>query len=90
MFSMEPTAVDSKQRLRSLLAWEASDRDSRGMMWFGDVTKGHVGWIDAVAISVDVVSGDHTRAVTDTDFASMTDAEILALIRFSNHAEIEE
>jgi hypothetical protein len=59
-------------------------------MWFGDAAKEYVGWIDAVAISVDVVSGDRTRAVTDTDFATMTDAEILALVRLSNHADIEQ
>lgn len=81
LISAHPASIDSSRRLRSLLAWESTDRQNFGSIWFCDARNIEVGWIDAVAKSFTFVSRDR---LTSAELGTLNDAEILSRLNVTD------
>lgn len=84
LISADPTSIDSHRRIRSILDWESTDRQSFGSIWFGDSRKEEIGWIDAVARGLTFDSEDRLET---TDYSALSDAEILSRLKISEPNE---
>lgn len=80
LISADPASIDSNRRVRSILSWESADRQKFGSIWFGDSRKVAVGWIDAVARSLELVSRDQLIA---SELQTLSDEELLSRLSFS-------
>jgi hypothetical protein len=80
LISADPAAIDSSGRLRSILLWESADHQRFGTIWFGDSRQVEAGWIDAVAKSVALTSGDW---LAPSELPRLNDAEILSRLSVS-------
>lgn len=82
LVSADPASIDANRRLRSIFVWESTDRRRFGTIWFGDSRNVDVGWIDAVAESMSIVSEDQ---LTTSELVAFSDAEILARLHSTEH-----
>jgi hypothetical protein len=84
LISCDPTTVDRKERLRSIMFWETKDRKIGGQLHFGDSVRQDAPWIYRVARSFRVTLAPPT---VPRDIASKTDSEILSMIRIEHVPE---
>jgi hypothetical protein len=77
LLSCDPSTVDFKERLRSLMIWETKDAKVNGQIHFGDAAPEEVPWIMTLARSLETSS-----EMPDVDVTTKTDDEIMSLIRF--------
>ncbi len=78
LLSADPATIDYKNQLRSMLIWETPDQPAFGTIWFGDMRREDVVWIDAVAASLSV---NVDEQLTTAEIIALSDAEIIALIK---------
>lgn len=81
LISADPATIDSNRRIRSIFAWESTDRQRFGSIWFGDSRNADVGWIDAVAGRFKFVLEDH---LATTELVALSDAEMLSQLHFAD------
>lgn len=84
LISADPASIDSYRRIRSILSWESADRRSNGSIWFGDSRKVAVGWIGAVARSLQLVSKEQLVA---SELQALSDEELLSRLSISELKE---